>query len=473
MICLFAFLADDDICKPKETDFEHEEVRFVPDSEAVVVQPMSILSKSDSEKETDVEMSAIEHQDADSRGAENMIAYSSNEIGKEGTSEEATSQDSQISVEIEKEFRDYFRKQTDGPIHASKEEGEKESNVEKSLGDSKLAQKAENATKDIGAEISVKPPCKTAVSAEVAVSNGSIMDVKELTSKAEADRKSSDTTGLSAASFGSSAETLGSTKAGGTKEETATEQLPAAGPTGPVAAETKSISNVESKRESDNADVSALQSRPTYLDKKPDDVKGYFKLGMEGSYVMYENQYFSNSLASSKHDHQAERDKRRALGNKFRLYDFKWLGEIYQGPALVVNTLRSTLLSFESSIPTAFLHPMWYRQLPSWIKAVRMCKDVSEFAAMLSVLQRAIKPIIVLNVWRESLGNVSLKRIQFEGKTKKGPRSIRDRDVLDEELDDDDSNEVKPKGNFDFIRCTCVRICVRFTYGNLVTTYFL
>ena len=444
---LFSFLADDDLCKAKETDSEHEEVRFVPDSEAIVVQPMSNVNDISSEKETDVEMSAIDHKDADSRGAESMTAYPLNEMGKEGISEEPASEDSQISVEIEKEFRDYFRKQADGSIHSDKGEEGKGSNIEKSLGVTELAQKADKLTKDIGAEMGIKPPCEATANMDVAVSNGSIMDVKESASKGEAATKLSDTTGQSAVSFASSAETPGSTKADDAKQETATEQLSAAGP---LATETKGSSNVESERECDNAnaDTCALQSKTSASDKKPNDVKGYFKLGMEGSYVMYENQYFSNSLASSKHDHQAERDKRRALGNKFRLYDFKWLGEIYQGPALVVNTLRSTLLSFESSIPTAFLHPMWYRQLPSWIKAVRMCKDVSEFAAMLSVLQRAIKPIIVLNVWRESLGNASLKRIQFEGKTKKGPRSIRDRDVLDEELDDDDSSEIKPKGIF-------------------------
>ena len=187
-------------------------------------------------------------------------------------------------------------------------------------------------------------------------------------------------------------------------------------------------------------------SEDAIVKKRTEEVKSYFKLGMEGSYVMYENQYYSNSLASSKNDHQAERDKRRVLGNKFRLYDFKWLGEVYQGTSLVVNTLRSTMLSFESSIPTAFLHPMWYKQLPAWIKAVRMCKEVPEFAAMLTVLQRAIKPLIVLNVWRESLGHLMLKRMQAEGKNKKSMRGIRDRDAVDEDLEDDENGIIKPKG---------------------------
>ena len=215
----------------------------------------------------------------------------------------------------------------------------------------------------------------------------------------------------------------------------------------------------------DGTDTRASDDKDTSVvtEKKVEEAKSYFKLGMEGSYVMYENQYNSNSLASSKHDHQAERDKRRSLGNKFRLYDFKWLGEVYQGTALVVNTLRSTMLTFESSIPTAFLHPMWHKQLPMWIKAVRMCKEVPEFAAMLTVLQRAIKPLIVLNVWRESLGHVSLKRMQAEGKNKKSIRGIRDRDLLDEDVDDDENGIIKPKGMFSFSRVTA--------YNDLLSYY--
>ena len=204
-----------------------------------------------------------------------------------------------------------------------------------------------------------------------------------------------------------------------------------------------------------DAITSVAVTSPAASVQKAPEAKSYFKLGMEGSYVMYENQYFSNSLASSKHDHQAERDKRRALGNKFRLYDFKWLGEIYQGPALIVNTLRSTLISFESSIPTAFLHPMWYKQLPIWIKSVRMCKEVQEFAAMLSMLYRAIKPLIVLNVWRESLGHIQLKRIQSEGKNKKPSRGNRDRDVLEEEADDEEEGFVREKGMVVYLFVLC------------------
>lgn len=44
-----------------------------------------------------------------------------------------------------------------------------------------------------------------------------------------------------------------------------------------------------------------------------------FKLGMEGSYRSFTNQYHSNTLALNKHQHAEDRDKRRHLSHKFSL----------------------------------------------------------------------------------------------------------------------------------------------------------
>lgn len=44
-----------------------------------------------------------------------------------------------------------------------------------------------------------------------------------------------------------------------------------------------------------------------------------FKLGMEGSYRSFANQYNSNTLALNKHQHAEDRDKRRHLSHKFSL----------------------------------------------------------------------------------------------------------------------------------------------------------
>ena len=315
-------------------------------------------------------------------------------------------------------------------------------------------------TQDIGKDVSGKPPSEQFGDVQTASLNkqasgttdrdGVESSAKEIAAS-KGESKASDGAGMVSnvvAEAGKAEEKGNDNVVSPSKEEAATEQrtknTEVGGATGTACVK---LDETDTKA-SDDKDTSVV------TEKKVEETKSYFKLGMEGSYVMYENQYNSNSLASSKHDHQAERDKRRSLGNKFRLYDFKWLGEVYQGTALVVNTLRSTMLTFESSIPTAFLHPMWHKQLPMWIKAVRMCKEVPEFAAMLTVLQRAIKPLIVLNVWRESLGHVSLKRMQAEGKNKKSIRGIRDRDLLDEEVDDDENGIIRPKGMFSFSRVT-------------------
>ena len=432
MNCKFWLLADADIGQ-EQTVSQQEEVRFVPDNEPMTVHPLYNRERVQDDREADVE-----------------IATPS--IDQQIDGDDSLSQDSQISVEIEKEFRDYFRQQSNQHDNAeacdSKTTESRNATVDSTMTDS--ASKARNETDEDQGEMVEKPPIDLVAED---VDTSAKVDIEQLKAKEKASKKLADADGQKSATLGDPAGTAGSTtlQIHSTRPETASKQ----GVTGLLATEANSSSAFGVKEGSEKVEMqhtSTSKSQPSAPEKKPDEVKSYFKLGMEGSYVMYENQYYSNSLASSKHDHQAERDKRRALGNKFRLYDFKWLGEIYQGPALVVNTLRSTLLSFESSIPTAFLHPMWYKQLPSWIKGVRMCKDVPEFAAMLSVLQRAIKPIIVLNVWREALGNVSLKRVQAEGKIKKGPRSIRDKDSLEEDLDDDENGIIKPKGILDSIQ---------------------
>ena len=171
------------------------------------------------------------------------------------------------------------------------------------------------------------------------------------------------------------------------------------------------------------------------------DPKSYFKLGMEGDYVNYKNQYTSNPLAISKHDHQVERDKKRSLGNKFRLYDFKWNGECYEGTALLINVLRSAFISFESSIPTPFLHPMWYKMLPCWLKAVRLCKEPEQFAAILLALEEVIKPLVMLNVWRDTVGNVLLRRGQSEVKSKSKSKKEKDLETIDDNSDSDDDED--------------------------------
>lgn len=157
-----------------------------------------------------------------------------------------------------------------------------------------------------------------------------------------------------------------------------------------------------------------------------------FKLGQEGKYRVYHNQYSTNVLALNKHQHREDHDKRRHLSHKFSLTtasEFKWNGSIYGSRSLTVATLRLTIIQLETNVPGPFMHPNWAshrcrsraalvrrrvaQESPfvscvcrtNWNKAVQMCSKAREFALALAILECAIKPVVMLPVWKESLGH--------------------------------------------------------------------
>lgn len=87
-----------------------------------------------------------------------------------------------------------------------------------------------------------------------------------------------------------------------------------------------------------------------------------FRLGQEGKYRVYQNQYSTNTLALNKHQHREDHDKRRHLSHKFCFTaagEFKWNGAIYGSKILIISTLRLTIIQLENNIPSPFLHPNW------------------------------------------------------------------------------------------------------------------
>lgn len=91
-------------------------------------------------------------------------------------------------------------------------------------------------------------------------------------------------------------------------------------------------------------------------------VNNLFKLGQEGKYRVYQNQYSTNTLALNKHQHREDYDKKRHLSHKFSLTtasEFKWNGSIHGSRSLTVATLRLTIIQLETSIPGPFMHPNW------------------------------------------------------------------------------------------------------------------
>uniref|UniRef100_H3D9E3 Bromodomain PHD finger transcription factor n=1 Tax=Tetraodon nigroviridis TaxID=99883 RepID=H3D9E3_TETNG len=143
-------------------------------------------------------------------------------------------------------------------------------------------------------------------------------------------------------------------------------------------------------------------------------ISQYFKLGQEGKYRVYVNQYTTNTVALNKHQHREDHDKRRHLSHKFCMTpagEFKWNGSINGSKVLTISTLRLTIIQLENNVPAPLMHPNWASHRTNWIKAVQMCSKAREFALALAILECAIKPVAMLPVWKDSLGHTRLNRM--------------------------------------------------------------
>ncbi|XP_053712587.1 nucleosome-remodeling factor subunit BPTF-like isoform X1 [Synchiropus splendidus] len=165
-------------------------------------------------------------------------------------------------------------------------------------------------------------------------------------------------------------------------------------------------------------------------------ISQFFKLGQEGKYRVYHNQYSSNTLALNKHQHREDHDKRRHLSHKFCMTpagEFKWNGSIYGSQVLTISTLRLTIIQLENNVPAPFMHPNWASHRANWIKAVHMCSKAQEFALALAILECAIKPVAMLPVWKDSLGHTRLNRMTSMEREEKEKVKKREKKLEDEE----------------------------------------
>jgi len=129
---------------------------------------------------------------------------------------------------------------------------------------------------------------------------------------------------------------------------------------------------------------------------------------MDGGYKQYVNQYSTEILALNKHQHNEERDKRRFLSHKFsltNLSEFRWNGTIHGNKIMTISTLRLSLAQLESTIPSPYLHPNWQLHRQTWLKGLHHCSKPDDFSNALAILESVIKPVLVLPVWHEALGN--------------------------------------------------------------------
>ncbi|XP_028828585.1 nucleosome-remodeling factor subunit BPTF-like isoform X2 [Denticeps clupeoides] len=162
----------------------------------------------------------------------------------------------------------------------------------------------------------------------------------------------------------------------------------------------------------------------------------YFRLGQEGKYRLYQNQYSSNMLALNKHQRREDHDKRRHLAHKFCMSpagDFKWNGSVHGSEAPTISTLRLAIVQLENNVPAPFMHPNWPSHRLKWIKAVHICSKAQELALALAILECAIKPVAVLPVWKETLGHTRLHRVTSMEREEKEKVKKREKKLEDEE----------------------------------------
>lgn len=139
-----------------------------------------------------------------------------------------------------------------------------------------------------------------------------------------------------------------------------------------------------------------------------------FKLGLDNNFKSYVNQYSNNPISLNKTQRNEERDKKRHLSHKFSLTqasEFKWVGSLTGTRALLVSTLRQTILQLESNIQAPFMHTNWPLLRKPWTAAVGACVNPRDFARTLIVLQACIKSVVFASVWHDQLGHVKLQRV--------------------------------------------------------------
>lgn len=174
-----------------------------------------------------------------------------------------------------------------------------------------------------------------------------------------------------------------------------------------------------------------------------------FKLGMDNSFKSYVNQYSTNPVSLNKSQRNEERDKKRHLSHKFSLTqasEFKWVGSLTGTRALLVSTLRQTILQLESSIQSSFMHTNWPLLRKPWTTAVGACINPRDFARALIVLQACIKSVVFASVWHDQLGHVKLQRVTALEREEKKRQDKKDKK---EREDEEERNRL-----FNFVKYT-------------------
>ncbi|KAK4328159.1 hypothetical protein Pmani_001432 [Petrolisthes manimaculis] len=155
-----------------------------------------------------------------------------------------------------------------------------------------------------------------------------------------------------------------------------------------------------------------------------------YRLGCDGKYKSYVNQYSVNPLALNKLQHNEERDKKRHLSHKFSLSqtsEFKWNGVVYGNMEALISTLQHTVLSLEQNISVHLFHPHWVHVRKIWNSAVLGATEARHFSRLLLLLVACIKPVVFNGVWHDSLGHVRFNRVTAMEREEKKKQEKRDK----------------------------------------------
>ncbi|XP_065345796.1 nucleosome-remodeling factor subunit NURF301 isoform X2 [Cloeon dipterum] len=175
-----------------------------------------------------------------------------------------------------------------------------------------------------------------------------------------------------------------------------------------------------------------------------------FKLGMEGGFKNYVNHYAAIPGALTKAQRNEERDKKRHLSHKFSLTqasEFKWGGSVNGTRAVLINTLRQTVLQLETNMQTAFMHTNWPMLKKTWTASVTASVNPKDLAKALIILQACMKPVVFASAWHESLGHTRLQRLTLNEREERKKFEKREKKEKDEE-------EERNRLNFSLVKYT-------------------
>ncbi|KAK8737064.1 hypothetical protein OTU49_004783, partial [Cherax quadricarinatus] len=161
-----------------------------------------------------------------------------------------------------------------------------------------------------------------------------------------------------------------------------------------------------------------------------------YRLGCDGKYKNYMNQYSCNTLALNKLQHNEERDKKRHLSHKFSLTpnaEFKWNGVLFGNKESLISTLRHTILALEQNVSVHLFHPHWPSIRKSWNSAVMASTEPRHFSKVLLWLVACVKPVVLNPVWHDSLGHVRFKRVTALEREEKKKQEKRDKKDAEQE----------------------------------------